>query len=314
VPTLQQRADLVTAGHHGAGVREVIARLVEGDLADLGPALERHDIPIGADTGGHAVRLPAHGGAVLLLGTPGTGQAGSAAGAGTSGFVAGFIERLGQRLFQHCIIDSAGRAADLRSAVVLGSAEHAPELDEICEVLDKPRQNAVVNLLGVAVPDRPGFFAALLARLQDLRARTGRPHWLVVDEVDQLLPVGWDLAVLRRDQDLMGLLLMTERAAEVSNPVLRPALAAVDAIVAIGRAPAAAIRRCAEALGEPVPAIPDVELQPGEAVIWRRSRGEAPLWLRGVPAHESGPARAPDQGADPHPDARRAVGLPAQVR
>lgn len=291
VPTLQQRADLVTGGHHGAGVRELIARLVDGDLADLGPALERHDIPIGVDAGGQAVRLPAYGGAVLLVGTPGTGGAGSAAGLRTSSFVTGFLERLGQRLFQHCIIDSAGRYADLRSAVTLGSAEHAPELDEISEVLDKPKQNAVVNLIGVPVAARPGFFGSLLARLQEMRARTGRPHWMVVDEVDQLLPVGWDLAALRRGQDLTGLLLMTERADEVSLPVL----SAVDAILAVGRAPAAAIRRCAETLGEPAPAVPDVELQSGEAVVWRRGRGEAPLWLRGVPVQEY----APDPRARP---------------
>ena len=306
VPTLQQRADLVTTGGHGAGVRELIARLVADDLADLGAALDRHDIPIGADAGGHAVRLPAHGGAALVLGTSGTGRAGFAAGMGAPGFVAGFIERLGQRRFQHCIIDSAGRYTDQRSAVVLGSAEHAPELDEISEVLDQPKQNAVINLLGVAVPDRPRFFGSLLARLQEMRARTGRPHWMLVDEVDRLLPADWDLGALRRGQDLMGLLLMTDRADEMPDPVHRLVLSAVDAIISIGRAPAAAIRRCAETLGEPVPAVPDVELQSGEAVVWWRGRGQAPLWLRGVPAEpDSGPTSAPDQ--------RPAAGVPAQV-
>jgi len=185
---------------------------------------------------------------------------------------------------------------DQRAAIVLGGAEHAPEVDEIIEVLDKPRQNAVVNLANVAPARRPHFFESLFARLQEMRARTGRPHWLVVDEIEELSPVGWDLGSLRRGQDLMGLLLITRRAGAVPLPVLR----SVDAIFAIGRAPAATIRDLAGVLGEPAPGVPDVELQSGEAIAWWRSRGQAPFWLRGVP----GPERPPDH---------RAAGAPAEV-
>jgi HAD superfamily hydrolase (TIGR01484 family) len=288
VPTLRQRADLVTTGDHGDGVRELITRLIDSDLAEIGPALERHDVPIGIDADGHTVRLPAYGGAVLVVGTTGGGK---------SALMAGLIERLGQRLFQHGIIDSAGRYADPRAAVMLGNAEHAPELEEISEIFHKPKQNAVISLLAVSPAQRPPFFASLVERLQELRAGTGRPHWMVVDEIDQLWPAGWDLGALRRDHDLMGLLLMTSHVGGVPRPVL----SAVDAIISIGRSPAAAIRRCAETLGEPSPPVPDVELQAGEAVVWWRSRGQAPVWLRSLPAVE----RAPDQ--------RPAVGAPAQI-
>jgi HAD superfamily hydrolase (TIGR01484 family) len=277
VPTLQQRADVVTTGRNGAGVRELIARVIASDLRDVGPALQRHDIPIGVDADGHAVRLPAYGGAVLVVGTPATGK---------SAFVSGFVERLGHRVFQHCILDSAGHHPDHRAAVVLGSHEHAPELDEISEVLEKPKQNAVVNLLAIARAEWPRFFASLLARLQDLRSATGRPHWMLVEDVEQVSPPGWDLGALRRDHDLMGLMLMTSRAGEVPRSVL----SGVDAIISIGRSPAAGIRRCAETLGEAVPEVPDVELQAGESVVWWRGRGQAPVWLRSLPAVE----RAPD--------------------
>lgn len=42
LPAIQQQADLVTRGARGDGVLELIARLLENDLADLGPRLHRH--------------------------------------------------------------------------------------------------------------------------------------------------------------------------------------------------------------------------------------------------------------------------------
>ena len=38
------------------------------------------------------------------------------------------------------------------------------------------------GLLGLAPSDRPGFFDASAPAASALRRRTGRPHWLVVDE------------------------------------------------------------------------------------------------------------------------------------
>ena len=55
-------------------------------------------------------------------------------------------------------------------------------------VLDQPRENAVVNLMDVRLSDRPLFLQLLLPRLLELRAATGRPHWVVIDEAHHLLP------------------------------------------------------------------------------------------------------------------------------
>jgi len=273
VPTLKQRADLVTTGANGAGVRELCDRLIANDLRDLAAALERHDIPLGTDAGGHQVRLPAYGAVVLVAGSSGGGK---------STFAAGLIERLGERHYQHCIIDPEGDYTEDRGAVVLGDAEHAPSLSEITEILEKPRQNAVVNLLAVPLEERPRTFEGLFARLQEIRARHGRPHWIIIDEVHHLLPAGWDPGVLRRRDDLMGLVMITVHPHHVAPPVL----AAVDAIIAIGAAPADTIHSFGEALGEPVPAGAGVELQSGEAIVWWRSRRQPPLWMRSIPPEE----------------------------
>ncbi len=41
LPALKERADLVTAADNGAGVRELVERLLRDDLADVAPALRR---------------------------------------------------------------------------------------------------------------------------------------------------------------------------------------------------------------------------------------------------------------------------------
>ena len=84
----------------------------------------------------------------------------------------------------------------LEDVVVLGDSNHPPNPDEMVELLADPSRNFVVNLLGVALEHRPDFFVPLLPRLQELRARTGRPHWIVVDEAHHLLPVAWEPAPL----------------------------------------------------------------------------------------------------------------------
>jgi len=42
----------------------------------------------------------------------------------------------------------------------------------------------------VPASQRPESFARLLAALAEFRVRTGRPHWLVVDEAHHVLPAG----------------------------------------------------------------------------------------------------------------------------
>ena len=67
----------------------------------------------------------------------------------------------------------------------------------------------VVNLLGVPLADRPKFFAQLLPRILEVKARTGRPHWLVVDETHHLLPTGPDAASLAAQLPDRGTLFIT---------------------------------------------------------------------------------------------------------
>ena len=93
--------------------------------------------------------------------------------------------------------------------------------------------NLVVNLLGIPLQDRPAFFAQLFPRLQAMRAHTGRPHWIVIDQVHHLLPATWGLAPSTLPQRLGETILITYRPREVAPSIL----ALVDTAVAVGPSP-----------------------------------------------------------------------------
>ena len=49
--------------------------------------------------------------------------------------------------------------------ITLGNSQRSPTVDEVLQLLDVSQQNAVVNLAGATLQDRPPFFRALLPRL-----------------------------------------------------------------------------------------------------------------------------------------------------
>ena len=76
------------------------------------------------------------------------------------------------------------------------------------QLLAKPDANAVINLLGLKLDDRPWFFMTLFARIRDLRARTGRPHWLIVDEAHHVMPADWQPTEFTLPERLDGVLMV----------------------------------------------------------------------------------------------------------
>ncbi len=120
-----------------------------------------------------------------------------------------------------------------------------------------------MNLVGVPVADRPGFFAELLPRLQQLRLRTGRPHWIGVDEAHHMLPATWAPGSAEITGALNNLIQITVHPDSVSPAALKSA----NVIVGIG--PSA--HQVIEGLGQP---IGPVNLEPGEALVWFRDSGK----------------------------------------
>src|SRR5207248_3791766 len=100
-------------------------------------------------------------------------------------------------------------------------------------LLASPAENVVINLIGLAITERPAFFMQLLPRLQELRARVGRPHWLIVDEAHHLFPATWERGELALPQGLDRTVLITVHPGQVNAAIL----SAVDTVIAVGQLP-----------------------------------------------------------------------------
>ena len=111
LPAVKDRADWVTEGARGAGVTELIDRLLADDLAGLG-TLARHRIAVGTTDAGEEVGIDPAGGGVLVCGTSGSGK---------STLTTGLLERFADAGYQFVILDPEGDYTNLEFATVLGS-------------------------------------------------------------------------------------------------------------------------------------------------------------------------------------------------
>ena len=270
LPSLKERSDFVTKGDHGASVVEIIDLMLENDLADLAPRLESRGVLVGTSEDGHDVRLAPHGAAVMLAGSSGSGK---------STIATGIMERLCERGYQFCVVDPEGDYSTLEFAAVLGDPHRAPSPHEVIELLSKPRDNIVVNLVGVALPHRPALFETLLPEIQGLRIKTGRPHWLMIDEAHHLLPEAWDPTKVELPKDSGGMLFITVHPESVSRIILD----VVDTLIAVGQSPEETIAQFCKAVGEAVPKFEPRELEAGEALVWSPRKGGAPILVRTKP-------------------------------
>jgi len=268
LPLIRDRSDWVTPTRNGDGVAELIDRLVDDDLASLESQLGRHAIPIGLRGEDEEIRLEPYGRAVLVAGASGSGK---------STFATGVLERLATRGYQFCIVDPEGDYALLSDTIVLGDKERPPTVAAALDVLESPSRNVVINLLGLGLAERPAFFARLLPGLQDLRARTGRPHWILVDEAHHLLPAPSDLVTVTLPRALSGMMLITVHPEHVAPAVL----ASIDIAIGIGPSARDTLRAFFEATGEEAPRTPADATEIGKALLWRR-RPEAsdPILIR----------------------------------
>ena len=262
LPVLRQEADLVTRGSRGAGVRELIDRLLEDDLHSLQPTLLRHHLPLGIADDGREVRLNPYGSVVLLAGTSGGGKTTAAT---------GLIDHLAERGYQVCVVDPEGDYEALEGAVATGSAEQPPNTDHVLQVLARPRDQAVVTLLGLPIEDRPRFFLSLLARLHEFRTGHGRPHWVVVDEAHHMLDESFWPPSTALPHEVGSLLLITVHPERINKSLL----GRVDVLIAVGADGANTVTTFAHTLGVDIPRISARPEQSGQVILWDRRAPEA---------------------------------------
>jgi hydroxymethylpyrimidine pyrophosphatase-like HAD family hydrolase len=272
LPALKDKADLVTAGEHGHGVTELIDRLVSGDLADDMPGLARHRIELGASDAG-AVAIDPYAANIMVCGTSGSGK---------STLTTGLLERLSRAGYQFAIIDPEGDYASLELAVVLGGQQRDPLVEEVIDVLRDPSRNVVANLYGVAGSQRPERYAQLISALHEMRARTGRPHWIVVDEAHHVMPAAWQAADPAAVPS-RGMIYVTVHPGSVAPAVLKT----LDTLLVVGDRPGERVLELCRA-GELVPPAIRAKgrLPTGSALYWKVREPDTSVIRVELPRHE----------------------------
>lgn len=256
LPALKNRAEWVTAGDHGKGVIELIDKILADDLNCLAGRLKRHDLPIGHEADGAEATLPGYGVQVLI--------AGNAADriVIANQLVDGFLAHH----FQFCWIDPTGQFQPRNGAVTLGNSQRVPTVDEVIQSLISPAQNVGVNLLGLSRAQRAAFLLALLPRLCELHHNKSRPHWLVLDEADQLLIEG-NKAEGSIVAGFSGIVTMTGSPRQLPRDVLN----CLEWRLCTGPTPRESIMAICAVSGEDVPESAVNELDSGEVLSWKRS-------------------------------------------
>jgi HAD superfamily hydrolase (TIGR01484 family) len=260
LPSVKERADHVTSGGWGDGVVELVEQLLEDDLAEIDARIDRHDVGIGS-SGDRVLGIKPYRENVLLAGPSGSGK---------STLVTAFLEHVAEQEYQFCLIDPEGDYEELDGAVVLGTPRDAVGSEAVLKAMSDPDPSVVVNLLGVALEERPTYFARLLPDVQALRAETGRPHWLVVDEAHHLLPEEIASGPLTMPSALFGAMFVTVHPERMARDVLKR----VDVVLAPAKGFREVIEGFAEAVGADPPDLSGVEAREGDVVAWRRASGE----------------------------------------
>jgi hypothetical protein len=271
LPALKDKADLVMTRDHGDGVAELIDQLVSSDLAGAAPA--RHRIALG--TADHAaITIDPYATNIMVCGTSGSGK---------STLTTGILERLCKAGYQFAVVDPEGDYASLDLAVALGGLQREPLVEEVLDVLRDPSRNVAANLLGVGVAQRPECFSRLLSALAQLRARTGRPHWLVVDEAHHMLPATWEHASEVGALRPHGTIYVTVHPGSVAPSVLKT----IDTLLAVGERPIDTVIELCQAANRapPVIHVPD-RLPPGEALYWQVGSTDTEVLRVEPPKHE----------------------------
>jgi hydroxymethylpyrimidine pyrophosphatase-like HAD family hydrolase len=262
LPAVKETADFITAGDHNQGVRQLIEGLAENDLADLNLHLLKHHLELGT-CDDQKVMLSPYGQSVLIFGPSASGK---------STVATRIVESLQEQHYQFCLIDPEGDYDGFEGAVMFGGPKAAPPEDEILRLLEDPNANAVVCLTGLTIADRPPFFLRLLSQLLQMRSRTGRPHWLILDEAHHLMPAEWLPPDGTLPRELTNVVLITVHPDLLSGALLER----VDTALVVGANALDTLTGFTRVINQPAPQMDTTALEPGEFLLWLKESDTSP--------------------------------------
>ncbi len=158
----------------GAGVAHFIRRLIERGGISANPP--RRVVTLGRSQAGAPVTLPNSGTNLMISGDPRSGKS----------WIAGLLaEQLIEVGYRICIIDPEGDYAQMgeRSKIVTFGYDLAlPPPAAAVRLLRTEPLSIVFTLAALKTGDQVNYVDQLLAALEEIRAASGMPHWILVDE------------------------------------------------------------------------------------------------------------------------------------
>jgi hypothetical protein len=267
---VKRQVDIVTTGARGAGVTELIDRILEDDLRKLHHRAGR-GILLGTDLEGNEFRVPVYGTRVLVTGGPAGGK---------SQFALTMLEQLMEQCYQVCVVDPEGDYHSMKDPIVLGTIDQPPVIEEIIEVLNDPQKSCVASLFGASHEKQPELFAKLLRAIMEYRSQFGRPHWYLIDEAHYPLPATWGPIAELPLKHLRSVMYITAFIDQLPTTVLELA----DLFVAIGDNPEKNLAQFCKLLDVETPRVaPPSDRQEHHALAWWRGRS-APEWFKRLPS------------------------------
>ncbi len=196
-------------------------------------------------------------------------------GGGKSTLATALLERLSGAAFQLCVFDPEGDYGGFADAITFGDASTAVTPQPVLDAVRKLGTNVVVNLLGSSVEDRPDMLASLFPAVLDIRAKYGRPHWILVDEAHHMLPRGRDAGDGVNLDSQTPTIFITVHPDTLATGALR----SVGTVLLIGPNSLGLIEVLSHAFGRPCPALPDRAPEVGEAVYWECREDAPPILI-----------------------------------
>lgn len=177
---------------------------------------------LGQDADARPVTLPGARVNVLVAGVSGSGKS----------WVAGLLmERLVALGYAACVFDAEGDHGgldDLRGALVVGGSEPLPGASQLVRLIRNRFTTVVLDMSLLDHDSRRAYLQAALGQLVALRRESGLPHWIVLEEADQLL-AGMPLPAEEEHLPPLGFCLVTHRPAALPRSILEQ----MDAVIAL---------------------------------------------------------------------------------
>ena len=219
LPEVKALADIELSQANGAGVRAFVSDLLAGHVPTHRPRPHRR-LLLGHRSDGPPVHLDPFvlvGSNLGIFGASGSGKS----------WLAGLLaEELLKQGYQVCIIDPEGDYRGMGAGphtLLLGGLEtELPSVADVVNFCESACVSLVLDLSVCGVAERAAYTLELIRAFRGLRARRGRPHWFLVDEVQSFCPLeGGPLTDLLLEAMLGGGFgLVSYRPSQVASPLL----------------------------------------------------------------------------------------------